>query len=134
MKTLKDIKDIYSYFIELRLEDLKKAKNGNELDQNDISKLCELIIEFTEEHFGDVPEAFCRKLKDVHAEVHHVLMEKKQPPFRTGGLVCPDLFSSLSELINSFLSTDKAIKALFKKVVEEQLDEMWPEYKDRWKD
>ena len=134
MKDLKDIKEICSYFIERRVEVLKRAKNGKELELYDIHILCDQIIEFMYEHFGNVPEAFYQKLRAVYFELQHVLMDKNQPPFMTGGIVCPSPFSLPSKLINSFRSTDKAIKALFKKIVEEQLDEMWPEYKDRWKD
>lgn len=132
-KELEFVKRCMSVFIDRKFEELCEAKKGKELEMDDVEGLSEQIKEFVREHFGDVPESFYRKLKDVHAEVHHVLMDKKQPPFRTGGLVCPSPFSTLRELINSFRSTDKAIKALFWKLVEEQLDEMWPEYKDRWK-
>ena len=135
-KELEFVKRCMSIFIDRKIDELNEAKEGKKLEIDDVESLSEQIKKFVREHFGDVPEAFCRKLKDVHDEVYHALMENKQPPFRTGGVVCPDLFSSLSSLISSFfISTDKVIiKALFKKIVEEQLDEMWPEYKDRWKD
>ena len=133
-KELEFVKRCMSVFIDRKFEELCEAKEGKELEMEDVESLSEQINEFLREHFGNVPEAFYQKLRAVYFELQHVLMDKNQPPFMTGGIVCPDPFSLPIKLINSFLSTDKAIKALFKKIVEEQLDEMWPEYKDRWKD
>lgn len=131
-KELEFVKRCMSVFIDRKFEELCEAKKGKELEMDDVEGLLEQIKEFVREHFGDVPESFYRKLKDVHAGVHHVLMDKKQPPFRTGGLVCSSLLTTVIAPINSL--RNKVMKDLFKKIVEEQLDEMWPEYKDRWRD
>lgn len=128
------VKKTISDFITNRME-----KFGYDMTVDDIQTLCEQITEFMMELFGTLPESFFKRMELVLEGCRKPFRQ----PFRTLGVNAFSMYDEMYDFIaenfpalgiKKRFNTVKDIGEILQKIMAAQVDEMWPEYKDRWKE